>query len=576
MNALRPQLRQIGVAVLALVLVGAAVRPAVVGRAALYPAGKELLVGVLFVIAGLAGWARRPESRTGPLMTAAGLVWLFARVLVWNTDNPFGFTLGLVLVLVPIAFITHMAVAFPSGRISSRIERSVVVSAYVVILAGVAFLDIDDCTGCPENLLAVTGQHRIGRVAERAVEIVTLTSIAAFVVTLARHWQRGTPATRRMLVPVLPTAWLYAAISAAFFLVDLGVPLRPVRTWETIEYLSILAIPIAFLAGLLRSRLARADVGTLVVELGDSAGGELRGAVAKALRDPTVEVAYWESGPGCYRGADGRTMRLPPHDSSRTATMIERNGHRVGALVHDRALLEDAALLDAVSAATGLALENQRLHAEVLARLHEVRTSRSRIVEAGDAERQRVERNLHDGAQQRLVTLSMALRMARDRLGPDGDASLVALLGDASEELTQALGELRELAAGLHPPILTEQGLEAALESLAERSPVPVELKLAAGDRLGTSVEVAAYYVVSEALTNAVKHAQASHAVVRTCRVDHRLDIEVSDDGVGGAAACPGSGLEGLTDRVEALGGELVIASRPGEGTRLVAHIPCE
>jgi len=567
---------QVGLAALALALVATAARPAVVDGRPLYPVGKELLVGVLFVIAGLAGWARRPDSRTGKLMTAAGLVWLLARVLVWTGDSSFVFTVGLVLVLAPIAFITHMAVAFPSGRILPTFERAVVISAYLVILVGVAFLDVDDCTECPTNLLAVSSQHSAGNAAAAALQIATLASIAAFVLTLALHWQRGTPATRRMLVPVLPTAWLYAAVSAAFYLVDLGVPLRPVRSWETIEYYSILAIPVAFLAGLLRSRLARADVGTLVVELGESSGGELRGTVAKALRDPTVEIAYWQDDPRGYCDAEGLAMRLPPHDGSRTATMIERNGQRVGALVHDRALLEDPALLDAVCAAAGLALENQRLHAEVLARLEEVRTSRARIVEAGDAERQRVERNLHDGAQQRLVTLSIALRMARDRLGAGGDPSLTTLLGDASDELNHALRELRELAAGLHPPILTEEGLAAAVESLAERSLMPVELALAAPGRLPPSIEAAAYYVVSEALTNAAKHSQATHAVVRTRRVDHRLDVEVSDDGVGGAALRPGSGLEGLTDRVEALGGELVVESRPGQGTRLVAHIPCE
>jgi len=574
MNLLRSRL-QVGLAVLALTLVGVAARPAVVAGAPLYQVGKELLVGSLFVIAGLAGWTRRPDSRTGPLMTAAGLVWLLARALVFTSDSSTVFSVGLVLVLAPIALISHMAVGFPSGRISSTLERGVVISAYVVILAGVAFLDVGRCDGCPENLLALSSRNGPGQWAERAVQIATLLSIAAFVVTLAFHWHRGTRATRRMLVPVLPTAWLYAAISAAFYLVELGLPLTPTRSWETIEYLAILAIPIAFLAGLLRSRLARADVGTLVVELGDRPDGELRGALAKALRDPTVDIAYWNDDPGGFRDAGGATMLLPPPGGDRATTMIERNGLRVGALLHDRALLEDPALLDAVSAAAGLALENQYLHAEVLARLEEVRTSRARIVEAGDAERQRVERNLHDGAQQRLVTLAMALRMARDRISADGDPSLAGLLTDASEELNHALSELRELAAGLHPPILTEEGLEAALESLAERSLVPVELRLAAGGRLAAPVEVAAYYVVSEALTNASKHAQASHAVVRTCRSDHRLDVEVADDGAGGAVMRPGSGLEGLTDRVEALGGRLIVQSPPGEGTRLVAHIPC-
>lgn len=564
-----------GLAVLAVALAAAALRPAAFDGAPFYQLGKELLVGALFVIAGLAGWARRPDSRTGRLLTAAGLVWLSARVLVWNGSNSLLFTVGLVLVLVPIALVAHMAVAFPSGRISSRPERVVVVSAYAVILAGVGLLDVGACPGCPTNLLAVDSRQGGGEVAATVLRVATLLSIAAFVFALARHWQRGTPATRRMLGPVLPTAWLFAAISAASYLVDLGVPVRLGRTWATVEYYSTMAIPMAFLVGLLRIRLARADVGALVVELGENSGGELQGALARALRDPTVEVGSWRSDHGDYRDAEGRLVDVAPHDRSRTVTMMERNGQQVGALVHDAALLEDPTLLNAVCAAAGLAQENQRLHAEVLARLEDVRTSRARIVEAGDAERRRVERNLHDGAQQRLVSLSMALRMARDRVGVGGDPSLVALLGDASEELNQALRELRELAAGLHPPILTEEGLEAALDSLAERSVVPVELAAIAPGRLAPPVEVAAYYVVSEALANAAKHAHASHAVVRTARDGYHLDVEVTDDGVGGATVRPGSGLEGLTDRVEALGGELIVESPPGHGTRLLARIPC-
>ncbi len=566
---------QVGLAVLAVALVGAAVRPAVAGGAPLLAVSRELVVGVLFVIAGLAGWARRPDSRTGLLMTTAGLVWLAARVFLWSGADNVVFTLGLVLVLVPIAVVAHLAVGFPSGRVSSPVERVVVVSAYVVILAGVAFLDLDVCDECPVNLLAVDSREGTGRAAEVAVQVATLAAITAFVVTLARHWWQGTPATRRMLAPVLPTAWLYAAVSATFIVVDLGAPLQPGRLLEDVEYAATLAIPLANLAGLLRSRLARGDVGALVVELGESGGDSLHGAVARALRDPSVEVASWRDEQGGYRDGDGHPVSVPPPDASRAATMIERNGQRVGALVHDRALLEDPALLDAVSAAAGLALENQRLHAAVLDRLEEVRTSRARIVEAGDAERRRVERNLHDGAQQRLVSLSMALRMARDRIGAEGEPSLVALLGEAADELSHALCELRELAAGLHPPVLTDEGLEAALASLAERSVMPVELDMGAPGRLAAPVEVAAYYVVSEALANAAKHAGATHAVVRTGRVDHRLDVEVVDDGIGGAAIRPGSGLEGLIDRVQALGGQLVVESPPGAGTRLVAHIPC-
>jgi len=321
--------------------------------------------------------------------------------------------------------------------------------------------------------------------------------------------------------------------------------------------------------------LAGAGVRALVVELREApASGELRTAVAKALRDPDAELASWDPGLARYRDAEGRPVHLPPEDDRRAVTTIERAGQRVGALVHDRAALEEPAMLDAVCAAAGLALENHRLHAEVLTRLEEVRASRARIVEAGDAARRRVERNLHDGAQQRLVTLSLVLRMARNRLtGSDRDVD--SLLAEAADELNAALHELRDLAAGLHPPILTEEGLPAALEALAERSPMRVRLRVAAPDRLAAPVEAAAYYVASEALTNAAKHSGATQVVVSVCRVDHQLEVEVADDGVGGAVVRVGSGLEGLTDRVEAFGGSLHLCSRPGQGTSVVAHIPC-
>jgi len=557
-------------------LVAGSAGPALARDVAPLAVGRQLLVGVLFVAAGLGASARRPDSATGTLMTAAGLVWLLARVLVWAGETSYLFTIGLVLVLVPIALVVHMAVTFPSGRLSSGVERQVVVSSYVVIVAGTAFLDLDGCTDCPTNLLAVDGTDGLGQALDMASKGATLAAIAAVALVLARHWRQGTTAARRTLAPVLPTTWLYGAVSAAQILEELGAPLRVGEAWGVVEEASLLAIPVAFLAGLLRSRWAGAGVGTLVVELRAApASGELRAAVAKALRDPDAELASWDPGLARYRDAEGRPVRLPPEDGRRAVTTIERAGQRVGALVHDRAALEEPAMLDAVCAAAGLALENNRLHAEVLTRLEEVRASRARIVEAGDAARRRVERNLHDGAQQRLVTLSLVLRMARSRLGPGSDPDVDALLAEAADELNAALHELRDLAAGLHPPILTEEGLPAALEALAERSPMRVRLRVAAPDRLAAPVEAAAYYVASEALTNAAKHSGATQVVVSVCRVDHQLEVEVADDGVGGAVVRVGSGLEGLTDRVEAFGGSLHLCSRPGQGTSVVAHIPC-
>ncbi len=559
----------------AIVLLAGSAGPALARDVALLTVGRELLIGVLFVAAGLGASARQPDSATGTLMTAAGLVWLLARVLVWAGETSFLFTIGLVLVLVPIALVVHMAVTFPSGRLSSGIERLVVVSSYVVIVVGTVFLDLDGCTDCPTNLLAVDGAGGLGLALDVASKGATLAAIAAVSLVLARHWQQGTAAARRTLAPVLPTTWLYGAVSGAQILEELGAPLRVGEAWGVVEEASLLAIPLAFLGGLLRSRLAGAGVRALVVELREApASGELRAAVAKALRDPSAELASWDPGLARYRDAEGRPVQLPAEDDRRAVTTIERAGQRVGALVHDRAALEEPAMLDAVCAAAGLALENHRLHAEVLTRLEEVRASRARIVEAGDAARRRVERNLHDGAQQRLVTLSLVLRMARSRLtGSEPDVD--SLLAEAADELNAALHELRDLAAGLHPPILTEEGLPAALEALAERSPMRVRLRVAAPNRLAAPVEAAAYYVASEALTNAAKHSGATQVMVSACRVDHQLEVEVADDGVGGAVVRVGSGLEGLTDRVEALGGSLHLCSQPGQGTSVVAHIPC-
>ena len=553
--------------------------------------GYELGVGVLFVVAGLLGWARRPDSAVGLLLTVAGLAWLAARVLVGAGQNPVVFTAGLVLVVLPIAFLAHLAVAFPSGRLATRLERFIVVSSYVVIIVGVGSLDLSQCRECPTNLLAVDGVTGFGHLLRVTVLVSTLVVVCAFSAVLVVHWRKGTRAARRVLAPVLPTALLYAMVSVAGLLAELGAPVGLGRRWAWVERVALAAVPVAFLAGLLRSRLARSGVSELVVELGERApGGQLRSAVARALGDPTVEIAYWSAATGGYVDGDGCPIGLPVDGSTGAMTVIERSGERVGALLHDAALHEEAVLLGAVCAAAGLAMENERLHAEVLARLGEVRASRARIIEAADAERRRVERNLHDGAQQRLVTLSLALTMARSRLaretdvapareagasGARADHGIDALLAEAADELGAALRELRELARGIHPAILVEEGLGAALESLAERSPIPVEVSAPANGRLPPPVEAAAYYVVCESLANAAKYAQASSVTVTVGRCGNGLRVEVGDDGVGGAAARHGSGLEGLADRVTALDGGLVVDSLPGEGTRVTAEIPC-
>jgi len=230
-------------------------------------------------------------------------------------------------------------------------------------------------------------------------------------------------------------------------------------------------------------------------------------------------------------------------------------------------------LLDAVTAAAGIAIENGRLQAELKARLEELRGSRARVIEAEQKERQRLERNLHDGAQQRLIALSLELSLLEEQL--EDDPALSARLGFARREIAASLGELREVAHGIHPAVVSGHGLDVALEQLVARAPVPIRLTLRVGERLPEQLEVAAYYLVSESLANLGKYAEASSATVEVIRSDGQLLVEVADDGIGGADTERGSGLRGLADRVEALGGRLRVWSPVGGGTRVRAEIPC-
>jgi len=269
----------------------------------------------------------------------------------------------------------------------------------------------------------------------------------------------------------------------------------------------------------------------------------LRDALANALGDPDLSVAYWASETSTFVAPDGAAAALPAEGSGRAVTVLERDGEPIAAIIHDAALLDDPGLVASVASAMRLAVENERLQAEVEAQLGEVRESRARIVAAGDAERKRVERDLHDGAQQRLVSLTLALRLANLKLGDDADPEVRRSLEQASDEARAALGELRELARGIHPQILTEAGLGPAIESLAARSTVDVQVDNGTDRRFSPAVEAAAYFVVSEALVNVAKYADAKRALVRTAWHDDELTIEIADDGIGGAEPGPGGGL---------------------------------
>jgi len=304
-----------------------------------------------------------------------------------------------------------------------------------------------------------------------------------------------------------------------------------------------------------------------------TAGVAVREALAERLGDRTLAIAYWLPERDVFVDERGRPVMLPEPGSDRSWTAVEHGGRRVAAIIHDAELEARPELVEAAAAGAVLALENERLKADLRARLEDLRASRKRIVEASLEARKQIERDLHDGAQQQLVSLSVDLQLLRTRIG---DESTRELVDAARAKLVEALAELREFARGIHPALLTDRGLAPALEALAQRSPLPVELELELEQRPGSSLEAAAYFVAAEALTNVVKYASATHACVLVRDTSEALIVEVRDDGVGGADPTRGTGLRGLGDRVAALGGRLTVQSPPGQGTCVGATLPHE
>ena len=534
-----------------------------------------IVAGCAFVAGGIVAWLRRPANRTGLLMIAIGFL-MFGRSLA-QANHPLPFTFGLAIGLLPAAVLVHLLLAFPEGRLHSRWERLIVAGAYfdaIVVQVGMltvmGFEHVSGCP-CPSNLLLVRDDMQLHSAVMNAENGLGFGLALCVGALLFRRWQLPSNPLRRVVLPLFAAGALTMVLYAASSVAANPAP-RFSRGLGVADAIALAIVPVAFLVGLLNARLARASVSDLIVELGRlPAPGRLRDGLAKALGDHSLELAYWIPESEAYVGIDGRPIDLYAR-AGQAVTVLERGGRRVAALVHDPALAEHQELLDAVSSAAGLALENEQLQAELRAQLEELRDSRARIVEAGDAARRRLERNLHDGAQQRLVALSVALGLAQTKLAADPDAA-AALLASAREELAAGLDELREIARGLHPAILA-RGLEVALDALVERSPVPVDLKVDVGERPPEQVEATAYYVVAEALTNVARYADAGSATVRVRRTADALRVEVADDGTGGAAITPGSGLQGLRDRVEAIGGHLEVRSPSGGGTRVVALLP--
>jgi signal transduction histidine kinase len=505
-------------------------------------------------------------------MLAYGLLLIAGRSLIQTYWGP-AVTLGILLMDGSTAVFVYLLLTFPRGHLWSRSDWLILGPVLFVFgpleLLWLTFFELPDAT----NVLALWPDEGAADAVDWFQRTVLTAAQVALVVVLVRRWLRASRPMRRALAPVLVGA---VAIAVGTFTV-LWEKLEGVRTdliaWITA--ITFVALPVAMLANLLRMRLARSVVGELLVDLSrDKDPAHLREALRRALRDPALDIMFWLPEYGTYADLDGGETVLPQEGPAVAVTLLERaDGSRVAALVHDPLLLEEDDLLRDVAAAASISLENARLQTELRANLEELRGSRVRVIEAADSERRRLERDLHDGAQRRLVTLSMSLGMLEHRL--DSDPETRALVAEAKREAAGSLQELRDLARGIHPAVLTSHGLEVALESLAATAPVPVGVDVDLADRLPPVTEVAAYYLICEALTNTAKHAHASTASVRVRRDGGHVLVEVADDGVGGADTAAGSGLRGLADRVEALDGSLRVWSPHGAGTKLMADIPC-
>lgn len=385
---------------------------------------------------------------------------------------------------------------------------------------------------CPVNLLLIDDSTRMVQILGW-VTAVTSTCIALTVVGLAaQYWWRASGYARRAMTWVMCIAALIAAY-VIYQNVETGLNLNISNLYlYGIGPVILLAAPVAFAAGMLRAWRTQGSVGMALVDLepGQQPPDRLRGMLAKALGDPTLQLAFPAPDGNGLVDTGGQPVDIARLPRGRTITQLDPTG--VSVLVHDEELRHEPGLVRVTAAAAGLALEHVRLRAQIEEQLEQVRASRARIVEAGDIARRQLERDLHDGAQQRLVTLTLALGMARGR-AEGVDPELESLLEAASKEAAKALLELRELARGIHPAVLTEAGLSGAVQALVGRSPVTTTITAMPEGRYPAPIEATAYFVVSEALANMAKHAPAANAHIAIRQLENEIVVEVDDDGGG-------------------------------------------
>ena len=545
----------------------------------------DVAVGWSMIAAGLIVADRRPGNRIGPLAVATGFAWFVG-----------DFTSSDVAVVSYLATVLHgwfdplfalVILAYPAGRITRRVDRALAVG-FIAVQAGwtlakayglrpIAWWDCPTCISTVDRWTAAyEAMDPLGR-----IETFFLTGLSlGLLVVVAGRWLSASGPARSRQTPVLLAGLVLAGGFIATFVWQTVLPTsgrEPLGELRVIVLALLrVLVAVALLIGVLREDAAKGRIADLVVRLdGLPPLPVLQASLRDALGDPSLAVYRRDLAGGSFVDAAGRPATPPANGATRAVLSIGAAGAPELVIAHDPTLRDDPGLVSAAAAAVRLAVENERLQAEVRSQLDAVTASRARIVEAQDDERRRIERDLHDGAQQRLVSLQLSLQMLRRDLGEDADPAAVAELDAASAEAAAAIADIRELARGVHPAILTESGLGGALGSLAERAPLPVIVIDELDRRLPSSVEATAYFVAAEALTNAIKHAGATRVDLHTWLADELLHLDIRDDGRGGADTTSGTGLTGIQDRVAALGGTVRVESRDGQGTRLEVALPC-
>lgn len=544
-------------------------------------------VGLCFVVCAWMAWRTSESPLPGRVLVSIAFLWLPPSFIAASYENgwlwPVLDGLGLVWAILAGALV----LLYPTGRLHGTIDRVIVVIASSAVairfFAALLFAQPPGSAGViAPNAYAVVAGDEIFVAIDRGFRLCGVALLMLIVVLVVTRWVRGsTPA--RHIAFIMPIALVLWAAAIAYETITYAVGGTVLEMLGYVSLAATAAVPIAFVAGLSYLLGLRGRVSDLMVVTRDGVDRALwQGILADTLRDQSLRVYWWEESLSRYVDARGRIV-----DPTARSAGARRGDQTQGALLpintpdgplalirHDSALSENSNLLEAVSTALRLSVDNGRLRGELEVTLREVRESRLRIVDAGIEARRQIERDLHDGSQQSLVALALRLRMAVGRAEQLGQHEIAEDLEGALDQLSASLKQLRALARGIHPTSLTVGGLPTAVPELAAHSPVPIEVRVSLTQRLPAVVEATAYFFVSECLANIVKYASAMHGRVIVASSDGELVVEVSDDGQGGADVDAGSGLRGLIDRVETLGGRVEVLSLPGNGTRVSAWIP--